>query len=81
MANAFLNPKPIGKPMRAVGNNLAVLKNVGPKPKASGLMTEVAQQNRRISGVSPALVRGYQNRPARFVPKTKFNLASLGKMK
>lgn len=79
--NSFLNPKPIDSKTLKPTNNLPFLKkpNVGPKPKASGFLNEVAQQFKRISGVTPAVVRGYQEKPARFIKKQKLNLAGLGK--
>lgn len=39
---------------------------------------EVSQQTRRITGVTPRVVRSYQEAPARFIPRSRGLLKSLG---
>lgn len=39
---------------------------------------EVAQQQRRITGVTPRVVRSYQEAPAKFIPRSRGLLKSLG---
>jgi len=41
-------------------------------PKISGrFRTEVSQENRRLTGVTPRLIKAYQESPARFLPRSK----------
>jgi len=46
-----------------------------PKPPASKVSdrwpAEVAQQNRRITGVTPRVVRAFQESPAKFIPRSR----------
>ena len=42
-------------------------------PKVSDRFpAEVSQENRRLTGVTPKLVKGYQESPARFLPRAHF---------
>lgn len=50
-----------------------------PKPKkvSSNFPGEVKQETRRLTGVTPSLLHGYQESPARFLPKVKGGIHGL----
>lgn len=53
------------------------LKFPAPKSTPSHFGSEVSQQTRRITGVTPKILHGFQETPAKWIPKSRAFLKSL----